>query len=121
MSTRAQAFIKGTKIYLYQHYDGYNLFDEVVEAIKSDNGKYTRDEDEYVARVIFDAMTSKTSPSMPKYSGFGIGNELHSDIDFLVVVDCKKKVITEKENRLDKWSIKRSYDWGKDGCDEKIP
>lgn len=33
MSTRAQAMVTGNEIYLYQHYDGYDLFNTVVSAV----------------------------------------------------------------------------------------
>lgn len=92
MGTRAQCFIKDEGIYLYQHWDGDNLMDEVVKAVNSDIGKSRQDDSEYLARIIFCEMVKD---DVAGETGYGIGTKVHGDIEYLVTVDCKNRKITE--------------------------
>jgi len=94
MGTRAQVFIKDEGVYLYQHWDGDNLMDKVVKAVNSPVGKGRQDDPEYLARIIFCEMVRGDEAGE---TGYGIGTNMHGDIEYLVTVDCKKRTITETE------------------------
>lgn len=90
MSTRAQVRMVNSNIYLYQHSDGYDLPKEVQNAIK----RHQRwDDEEYLARIIFDEMKGD---DIDGELGFGIGNSEHGDIEYLVSVDVDKQTIRVK-------------------------
>jgi hypothetical protein len=91
MGTRAQVLIKDTGIYLYQHYDGNELFDIVKRAIAK---KMRWEDTEYLTRIIFSEMIKD---NIAGETGYGIGNAQHGDIEFLVIVDTKKQTITEQD------------------------
>jgi hypothetical protein len=113
MSTRSQVFIKDTGIYLYQHWDGSDLFDRVQTAIKSNAGQACLHDEEYLARVIFEHLLS-FSVDMGvhgKSLGFGIGTQIHSDIERLVVVDCRKRTVLEKTGYDKTWRKSRIWKW----------
>ena len=92
MGTRGQVFIKDTGIYLYQHFDAYNLPGKVRKVIEE--GKRL-DDPEYLARIIFCEMVKD---SKDQECGFGIGSNLQDDVVYLVEVDCKKGKVTEMKN-----------------------
>lgn len=89
MSTRSQVYFPETGIYLYQHYDGYGLFDIVEKAIAK---KWRWDDVEYLTRIIFCEMVKE---NIGGETGYGIGKSQHGDIEYLVTVDVKNKTITE--------------------------
>lgn len=96
MSTRAQVFINDTGVYLYQHSDGYELARTVKEAIARGE---RLDDPEYLTRVIFNEMIKD---SIGDSTGYGIGTIQHSDIEYLITVDCEKqtmKVFDERANK----------------------
>jgi len=62
MGTRAQVYIEETGVYLYQHYDGNNLFDKVVGAVK--RGASRIDDIEYLTRIIFSEMVKGDTGEM---------------------------------------------------------
>jgi hypothetical protein len=96
MGTRAQCLIKDEGVYLYQHWDGYDLMNTVVSAVNSDVGKGRHSDPEYLTRIIFCEMVKD---DINGETGFGIGKQEHGDIEYLVTVDCKKKTITERKVR----------------------
>tara|TARA_B110001454_G_scaffold7392_2_gene7069 strand:+ start:4126 stop:4524 length:399 start_codon:yes stop_codon:yes gene_type:complete len=89
MSTRSQVHFKNSGVYLYQHYDGYDLPQRVQDAIKL-NDRWT--DEEYLTRIVFDAMKSKFE-GQDLTTGFGIGTTKHSDIEYLVEIDCASQQI----------------------------
>lgn len=89
MGTRAQVFIKDEGVYLYQHWDGDGLFEIVQNAIAK---KDRWGDSEYLARIIFCEMVQD---DIDGSTGYGIGNSQHSDIEYLVTVDCKKRTVSE--------------------------
>lgn len=89
MGTRGQVHIKDTDIYLYQHYDAYNLPEKIRKVIEE--GKRL-DDPEYLARIIFCEMVKD---SKDQECGFGIGNDIHDDVEFLVRVDCRNGIVTD--------------------------
>jgi hypothetical protein len=96
MSTRSQVKVISNEfdypIYLYQHYDGYNLFETVKNAI----ARHQRwNHPEYLTRIIFSEMIRD---HIDDETGYGIGTSIHCDIDYLIVVDIDKQTITEYEN-----------------------
>ena len=89
MGTRAQVHIVDTGIYLYQHYDGYHLPTIVRNAMI--RGKDRLSDDEYLTRIIFSEMVRD---DIDGSTGYGIGKNQHSDIEYLVTVDVAKQRIT---------------------------
>ena len=90
MSTRSQVFMINSGVYLYQHSDGYNLPEEVQEALRL---KLRWNDEEYLTRVIFETLIKG---SLDREHGFGIGTIQHSDIEWLVEVDVDAQTIVVK-------------------------
>ncbi len=90
MSTRSQVWIEEEGVYLYQHYDGYNL-PNVVKSALSKGQRW--DDSEYLARIIFCEMVKS---DIGGSTGYGIGSTRHSDIEYLVTITKDMKVIVEK-------------------------
>jgi hypothetical protein len=67
------------------------LVDTVVKAVNG-IGVDRQDDPEYLARIIFSEMIKD---DIGGSTGYGIGKEKHGDIEYLVTVDCKKRMITE--------------------------
>ena len=99
MSTRSQVKVISTEftipIYLYQHYDGYGLFEIVSNAIK--RGKSRWNDPEYLTRIIFSEMLMSGSyddhNALNDTIGYGIGTSEHGDIDYLVTVNIDDQTI----------------------------
>ena len=89
MGTRAQVHIVDTGIYLYQHYDGYELPTIVRNALI--RGLSRLNDVEYLTRIIFSEMIED---DINGTTGYGIGNVQHSDIEYLITVDVGKQRIT---------------------------
>ena len=87
MGTRSQVFMVNSGVYLYQHWDGYNLPLEVQEALKL---KARWNDEEYLTRIIFETMLENQSD---KTTGFGIGTIQHSDIEWLVEINAENQSI----------------------------
>jgi len=92
MGDRGQVLIKGSDedhgVYLYTHCGAWDLPSTVKAALAK---KWRWDDREYLARIIFDAMTEGNHG---KETGYGIGTEVHEDIWRLVTVDCDKRTVT---------------------------
>lgn len=87
MGSRAQVHIKDTGVYLYTHWGANHIEQDVIRAI----GKQVRWTDpEYLTRIIFDSMKGNNIESE---TGYGIGTQVHGDIETLVTVSCDKKTI----------------------------
>jgi len=103
MSTRAQVKIISNEksdqpIYLYQHYDGYDLFGIVIDALQRDSDRIN--DFEYLNRIIFSEMIKD---NLMDTTGYGISNDEHDDLDYLIVVDMANKRVsctTAYEDRL---------------------
>ncbi|NQT91472.1 MAG: hypothetical protein HQ559_01830 [Lentisphaerae bacterium] len=81
---------KGNAVFLYTHHGAEELASVVADVIQS--GAYGRlDDEEYLARIIFDEMKFKDAP---RDTCFGIGTQIHTDIEVLVVVDVGKQELT---------------------------
>lgn len=87
MSTRAQVYMKETGVYLYRHSDGYDLPNTVRDALLR---KQRWDDAEYLARIIFSEMIRDR---LDDETGYGIGVELHEDIQYLVTVDTEEQTV----------------------------
>ena len=91
MGTRAQVKIEqyGNRapVYLYQHYDGYNLPDTVRKALKKGRGSWN--DECYLARIIFCEMVKD---DIAGTTGYGIDTEEHGDIEVLVEILQGQKV-----------------------------
>ena len=104
MGTRSQVFMVNSGVYLYQHWDGYNLPLEVQEALKL---KARWNDEEYLTRIIFETMLenakyegwddTEESKLRHKTLSFGIGIQQHSDIEWLVEVNVETQTIKIRE------------------------
>ncbi len=91
MGTRGQVLIKDTGVYLYQHYDSYELESIVKKAMSK---KHRWMDVEYLTRIIFSEMIKD---DVDGAVGFGIGNQEHGDIEFLITIDCENQKVIVKE------------------------
>lgn len=92
MGDRSQIAIKEygekAKVFLYGHWMG-DPRPILQEALKK-NQRW--DDNEYLARIIFDVMTEGMHG---EETGFGIGTRKHGDIEHPIpVLDCEKQTIT---------------------------
>jgi hypothetical protein len=85
--------MKDEGVYLYQHYDGYDLLNSVKRAMEK---RWRWDDPEYLARIIFDEMTKDCHG---EECGYGIGSDKHSDIEYLITVDCENQTVTQLKCR----------------------
>lgn len=125
MSTRAQVcMVEGDeKLYLYMHYDGYELPNVVRRALARGTDRW--DDFEYLGRIIFCEMITfqawwenvrpRAADSRDKRTdeqraidyrlgvvravtqettGYGIGTDTHGDIEYLVTVDVGNRTVT---------------------------
>ena len=103
MATRSQVKLISSEftipIYLYQHYDGYELYKIVNNAISR---KTRWDDPEYLARIIFSEMIKD---HIDDTTGYGIGTDQHCDIDYLVEVDIDNQRVTEYHGYGDEWKV----------------
>jgi len=102
MGTRAQVHIVDTGIYLYQHYDGYELPTIVRNAMI--RGMDRLNDDEYLTRIIFSEMIKSDIDGI---TGYGIGNVRHSDIEYLVTVDVHNQRV--KVEHIDYYTLWCSF------------
>lgn len=100
MGTRSQVLIEDIGIYLYQHWDGYDLHKKVKKALKN---KWRWDDPEYLARIIFCEMVKEHEE---EETGYGIGTSEHGDIEFLVIVNCTNRTVTVKDLNNEKTETK---------------
>jgi hypothetical protein len=94
MSTRAQVQILSqyddTSVFLYQHYDGDELYDTVKKSIARSRPRWN--DEEYLARIIFSDMIKD---SLTDLEGFGISTSKHGDIEYLIVVNTLTRDVTK--------------------------
>lgn len=109
MATRGNVIVKSkySKVVLYQHWDGYNLKDKVIKALKEYPSRW--DDVQYLAANIFREMIRGEEHTG---SGFGISSEVF-DGDVFVVVDVDKQTVNnqpfeeavEKPKKQSAWMI----------------
>jgi hypothetical protein len=92
MGDRGQVLMKNEKVYLYTHWGASELIKDVEKAIAK---RVRWDDEEYLARIIFDEMIGKNKG---EETGFGIGGKKHGDIWRLITVDCDNETITVDDN-----------------------
>lgn len=89
MGARAQVLIEDTGVYLYTHWDSYELPDTVKRALAR---RDRWDDPEYLARIIFSEMTKDDHDGT---TGCGIGTSEHFDLDYRpIVVSCNEGTVT---------------------------
>jgi hypothetical protein len=114
MSTRAQAHVRGTGVFMYQHYDGYNLFEDVCKSVLRAQKAGRMNDPEYMARMIFCDMVKD---DVEGSTGFGLGPEVHGDIEYLVHViptdNNQSCQVLEKDINKNKWVRRFSVVSGK--------
>lgn len=92
MGTQAQVFMKDTGVYLYQHWDGYDL-PNVVRRALCRNERWS--DTDYLTRIIFCQMVSENN-EITTATGYGISTNQKSDIEYLITLTPDKKVIVAK-------------------------
>ena len=105
MGTRGQIHIFETNVYLYQHWDSYDLPNIVKRAISK---KERWCDTEYLTRIIFSEMIKD---SINETIGYGIGNQIHGDIEYLITIFTGGKTqyikvqknISEFDNNIESW------------------
>ena len=88
MGDRAQVHIKDEGVYLYTHWGGYKIVEDVRAALAN---HWRWNDPEYLARIIFEEMIGDQRGTE---TGFGIGTEKHGDVDLVVDVDCENQTVT---------------------------
>jgi hypothetical protein len=99
MGARAQVEVKmwggNPSVFLYTHWDSYELPTVVAEALASDAGRARGTDNEYLARIIFCRMVGDDTTGE---TGYGIGTAAHSDLDYPpIVVDPNEATVTHEE------------------------
>ena len=84
MGARAQVLIKETGVYLYTHWGSESIRDDVLESLNSVRGLNRANDPEYLARIIFEDLIKH---DLGEETGYGIGTEMHTDLDTLIVVE----------------------------------
>lgn len=92
MGDRAQVkvVLENKSIYLYTHWDGSELENIVISALK--RGSDRLDDPEYLARIIFSEMIKD---DIMGSTGYGIGNHQHGDVHRVVIVDCDNQILID--------------------------
>ena len=92
MGDRSQVAIKqhdGSKVYLYGHWIGADIYKTVAEGLRA--FPMRTPDSEYLARIIFSRMV--VSDLMGE-TGFGISTSAHQDIEHVIpVLDCAKGLV----------------------------
>ena len=89
MGDRAQVYIMDTGVYLYTHWGGSRIANDVREALAK---RWRWYDPEYLARIIFDVMTRGLQG---EEIGFGIGTSENSDLQHpLITINCDTETIT---------------------------
>jgi hypothetical protein len=87
MGDRAQVQIKPSGVFLYSHWGGNELPDDVHRALSK---RWRWNDEEYLARIIFDEMTAGCSD---EETGFGISTSKHGDVWRLIIIDCDRQEV----------------------------
>ena len=92
MGARAQIKIEDTGVYLYTHW-GSSTLPKVLSNVLADGKRL--DDTEYLTRIIFEAMIENGSNS--KETGFGIGTQAHTDLDYPpILVNCENQTVVSE-------------------------
>lgn len=93
MGARAQVLMEDTGVYLYTHWGADSIADDVRAAVNSPQGQGRLHDPEYLARIIFERMIGDDRNTE---TGFGIGTEIHGDIEVLVRVSNGGRITVEE-------------------------
>lgn len=92
MGSRAQIHIDDTDVYLYTHW-GSETLPKLLANVLADGKRL--DDPEYLTRIIFEAMVEDASYS--KETGFGIGTQAHTDLDYPPIrVSCENQTVVSE-------------------------
>lgn len=95
MGARAQVEVKqgnSPSVFLYTHWGSSDLPQVVAEALASPAGRGRANDNEYLARIIFDRMVGSDQGDE---TGYGIGTGAHGDLDYPpIVVDPDNLTVT---------------------------
>ena len=101
MGDRAQVYMKDTGVYLYTHWSGYGLPEDVRVALLK---RWRWDDPSYLARIIFSVMIKD---EIDEETGYGIDEMQHDDVYRVVEVDCKEQLIVlDVDGKRTEWSFK---------------
>ena len=92
MGDRGQVKING--VYLYTHWGGSRLIDDVKDALRK---RWRWSDEEYLARIIFDVMIGGEQGSE---TGYGIGTEIHGDIWRLIAISDNMISVTDYNEKV---------------------
>jgi hypothetical protein len=79
-------------VWFYTHWGATELVETVQEALR--RGKLRWDDEEYLARIIFNQMTG---PDWKSTTGYGIGLSKHGDVWQVVTVNCVEQTVSVAE------------------------
>lgn len=96
MSTRTQIKVKGSPVYIYKHHDGYpDYILKVLQPMLKKHLEERGNDIEYAVANIMKVFAIEEYDLFKeqKMAGYGVGIELHGDIDYLYLVDLNEKSI----------------------------
>jgi len=91
MGARAQIKVEQGPhpVYLYTHWGSGVILKSTQDGMIAGKGRWN--DSEYLTRILFDNI--RTSGDDP-VTGYGIGTDLHGDVDCHVVVDCEERMVS---------------------------
>lgn len=88
MGDRAQVLMENSGVYLYTHWGGSGLLENVKTAIAR---KQRWTDEDYLTRIIFEQMVGEEQGSE---TGFGIGTKEHGDIEHpIIIINVEKQLV----------------------------
>ena len=97
MGDRAQVHIADTGVWLYAHWNAYNLIETVQRALAK---RWRWTDPEYLARIVFCEMCREEPLAE---LGYGIGRGQHGDVHRVVEIECKEQTVTIINGDSDAW------------------
>ena len=84
MGDRANVYVKQSEVYLYTHWDGYNLAIKVRDALKRGKGRW--DDPSYLCDMVKGDLEGET--------GYGISHEIGDNSRPIIVLDTDKSEVS---------------------------
>ena len=104
MGARAQIKVNQGPVYLYTHHGSGEILKTAQKGMKMGEPRWH--DPEYLTRILFDAMKGNDTDST---TGYGIGVQMHGDIDCYVAVDCSERKVSyhqyQNEVAFFEWSF----------------
>lgn len=90
MGCRGQILIEDIGVYLYTHFGGDEMVNDLKKTLAMPGVRYRWRDDEYLARIIFSQMVKD---DIDGTTGYGIGNSQHGDIYKLITINIENQTI----------------------------